>query len=264
MLNHFRTLLLNLPFTQEKDHIPEGFYGVKLPDGLQAVYDVLFPPNSSRYFKLFLAQNYLNIINGAGMSADVKAFDNRISYDLTNEEFFKINRFSNPKISNSKFPLFVSGKLTSVKTNNYFYDAFLIRQVSNTNQVTIYSRVNGNYIKGTSTYLDPSSAGITLDFSNVTVSAAVDIGTTGISFIIGAGETFTSTSDKTWEFVVEAPYEFEFEAIMDRILALDPFKIFRKYDLDLTKFENLWNLHYNPVYKFSAFLLAYVTVVNSL
>lgn len=264
MLNHFRSKLLNLPYSNAKEHIPSNYPVVTLPDAMKALYEILFPVNTSRYYKLFLVHNYLNIINAAGMTSDVLAFDNRVSYDLYDDQYFKINRFSNPKISNQKFPLFTFGKLSSVKNNSYFYDSFLIRQVSNTNRITIYSRIHGHYIKENSTYTDSTAAEITLDFSAVTVSAPVSIGNTGITLIFAAGETFTGTSNKTWEFLAEAPYEFEFDDIMARIEAQEPFKIFRKYNLDLTKFENIWNQHYNPVYKFAAFLLAYGTVVNTL
>lgn len=263
MLNHLRTLLLNLTYQMPSEHIPIGFQARSLPDDLLAMHQILFPFETTRYYRLFLVQNYLNIIRGAGFDDKVLEFDTRISYDLQNDQFFKIHRFSNPKISNTKFPLFPSGRMENADRSSYYYDSFLIRQVGSTANITIYSRVDGVYLDGSQTFTDAASAEISI-VANGSVTEPIDIGKTGVSFVLGLGETFTSSSNKTWEFLVEAPYEFDFADTLERISILQPFKLFDKYGLDLTEFENIWNLHYNPVYRFSAFLLAFGKVINSL
>jgi hypothetical protein len=267
MLNHFRTHLLNLGYVKDNEHIPEDYVPITLPRNLDVLYSALFPTNTTRYYKLFLAHNYLNVINAAGMTSQLTDYDPRISYDLHDLTYFKISRLSNPDVSNPDFPLFLLGKMESAKVNNYFYDSYLIRQVEATLNITIYSRINGVYIdEAGNTYSTPDDAEITVDFDGGSspVSQEIFLGKTGISFQLGNGALFTGTSDKTWEFIAEAPYVFEFSSIFNKISALNPFASLKRFDVDISDLENIWNFHFNPVYKFAAFLLAYVRVINTL
>ena len=269
MLNHFRTLLLNLSFFEPWEHIPKGYTAKKLPDDLRMLHDKLFAPKCSRYFRLFLAQNYLNMVRAADMQDYVTAFDNRISYDLLTEDFFKINRSSNPKLSNAAFPLTVRTPLLSAEHSDYYYDSFLISQVDNTNNITIYSRIKGKYLNGVNEYDDPedSDAWTTLAFSDSTTTCTpVFIGQTGVSFTITklTSGAFTATSDKTWEFIIEAPYKFDALPIITQLQSIDVFKVLKKYSNELDDLEDIWLTHFNPVYKFAAFLTGFVTVVNTL
>ena len=84
-------MLLNLPYLGDRaEHIPFNFPGFIQTPELEGVYNLLFPKNSSRAYKLFLAHNYLRIIQAAGIEEILTKKDIRISYDLDNEtKYFK-------------------------------------------------------------------------------------------------------------------------------------------------------------------------------
>jgi len=260
MLNHDRTLLLNLDYVANSEHIPSEFKAMQLPKELQAIYDILFPQGSSRYYKLFLAQNYLSVIFAAGLSADLEKFDKRISYSVLDNEYFKINRVSNPDISDFNFPIFISGSYNNVARNKYYFDHFEIQQVGNTNRVTVYSPVNNLYHSETESFTmyDPARAEIMLE-------GVVRISNTGISFAI-AGLDITSTERKRWSFIVEAPYTFDFTTVYNNLVTSDKVDgLFQfKPEIAVTNYDNLWTMHYNPVYKLAGLLLAYIEKVNSI
>lgn len=102
--------------------------------------------------------------------------------------------------------------------------------------------------------------------SGAKTSNPLFIGQTGVSFTITniSNEDFITTPDKTWEFLIEAPYSFDFIALMNSLAALDPFKVLKKYSNELDFFEEQWETHFNLLYRFAYLLIAYVTVINGL
>jgi len=274
MLNQFRTLLLNLSYdpSSPEDHIPADFIPRVLPTVLSRVYDILFPPKTSRFYKQFLAQNYLGLIDAAGMSDVTIEKDNRMSYSLDTGEFFKIHRNSNPiqgPNNNGRFPVFVSGSFITNLQSNYYYDQFTITQIGHTNNVSIKSDITGLYHNEIGTATSPDFSTVELVFEDGVVSKPVNISTTGISFCIaGTNASFTDidTAGKTWTFTVESPYVFNFQTVYNNLntsnLPMDLFN-YRK-DVDVSNHQNIWLLHYNSVYKFAAFLSAYVAKVQTL
>ncbi len=128
----------------------------------------------------------------------------------------------------------------------------------------MYSTVRDIYINGSNQYpSDDVGAEITLDFTEI-VSTPVVIGSTGISFSIGGGPTFTDSADKTWEFLVEAPFSFRFDEIFSDLLTSNTSALFKyKPTVDVSTYENLWNKHFNPVYRVAGLLLAYVTKLSA-
>ncbi len=266
MLNHFRTVLLNEPYQGDPtEHIPKEFSGFVLSPLFKEIYNILFPTAASRYYKLFLAHNYLGAVLGAGLVNDLKLQDTRISYTNEYSDFFKINRHSNPAISNSVHPLFVYGRYLGIETNSNFYDDYLISQVDNTLKILIYSTQRELYLNGNQTFTYPENdAQILLDFSETDTSKPILIGSTGVSFSISNGALFTSTSNKTWEFLIEAPFSMDFEKLFDRLVASKADQLFNyRPDIDVTKYKNLWQKHYNPVYRIAGLLLAYVIKLSS-
>lgn len=264
MLNHFRTKLLNLPYEVESEHIPRGYISVNLDSQLIRIYEALFPVGCSRYYKLFLAHKYLNMLDASGYTPNVLAYDNRVSYSLTDTQFFKINRISNPKISDIRFPLFVNGKLESNKFNKYYFESIKITQIANTDVVSIYSIPNGVYYDRLEAHSSSSEALVSLTVSG-SITDEVQIGQTGLSFLIGLGGNFKTTPpNKTWQFVTEAPFEFDLQATIDRLEATSPFTALAKYGVDVESYHKLWESSENNVIKLSALLLAYVAVVDTI
>lgn len=267
MLNHFRTLLLNLPYDgQGNEHIPSQFSGLILTSPFKELYSILFPQGSSRYYKQFLAHNYISIIRAAGLEDELKVIDSRISYSTDNTDFFKIYRYSNPAISSTAHPIFIYGQYRGIETNSNFYDNFLVTQVDNTENVLVYSTVREVYINslGQQFTTPDAEAEIVLDLSNGMTSEPVSIGSTGISFVISGAATFTATSDKTWEFLVESPFKFNITTILSQLKAYDINKLNNfAPKVDVANYINLWNQHFNDAYRLAGLLLAYVTKLNS-
>ena len=264
MLNHFRTLLLNLSYAGDRaEHIPKDFSGIILPQVFNEIYDSLFPKSTSRYYKLFLAQNYIRIIQAAGLTP-LFELDNRISYSDSGD-FFKIHRNSKPNISNIDIPIFVYGDYIANNSNLSYYDNYLISQVSNTTNILVYSTIRKVYISGDLEFDTPDvEAEITLNFVNG-VSTPILIGNSGISFSVGGGAVFSSTSNKTWEFLVEAPFVFSLNRVIDNLQSNDINTVLAaKATIDTTKYDNLWKQHYNPVYKLAGLLLGYVARIDNL
>lgn len=269
MLNHFRTLLLNQSHKEGSlEYIPIGFNTITFPRELQRIHDILFPAATSRYFKQFLAHNYLNIVKAAGLTEELIKYDERVAYGVT-DDYFNVYRHTNPKTSHTAHPLFVFGKYRTINLNEYFYESFTISQVTNTLKVVVYSNTRRLYINGFNTYPTAEAAAeILLDFTDANgVSKTVEIGDTGISFAIsGAADTFVSSAGKTWEFIVEAPFEFHFDKIYNQLrtstITAALFKF--KPEIDVTKYENMWLSHPSSVYKVAALLCAFVEKANSL
>lgn len=262
MLNHFRTKLLNLTYETASEHIPESFTGKTLPYDLSRIYDAIFPQDSSRYFKLFLAHKYLNLIEAAGLTSVVLEFDKRISYSLLDTQFFKINRISTPRISDTQFPLFVAGELSNPISNTYSYEALRIQQISDSNLINIYSIPNGVYYSRTD--IVPESASlISVNFLSTTTEQ-ISVAKTGIQFSIGLGDSFGNTEGKNWEVIIEAPYKFDVTEQLTNLEAEQPFKILNNYSIDVSKYEQLYESTNNKIIKLAALIAAYVTVIDSL
>lgn len=265
MLNHFRTVLLNLPYAGDPtEHIPKDFGGVSLLAPFKEIYQVLFPKATSRYYKLFLAHNYQKAVEAAGLGNDLKKYDARMSYTGEYSDFFKIYRHSNPAVSNPLHPLFVYGHYTGTENSSNFYDNYRITQVDDTLKVLLYSTVKELYIKGNQTFEEPESdAEILLDFTSGN-SAPVLIGSTGISFSIAGGSTFADTSDKVWEFLVEAPFNLNFSILVKQLETVNTAALFAyKPKVDVRSYQNLWLTHFNPVYRIAGLLLAYVAKLSA-
>jgi hypothetical protein len=269
MFNHFRTLLLNESFAGVgSEHIPSGFVSISLFSSLKNFYKLLFPENSSRFYRSFLTHNYLNLIESAGLSNDLKSFDPRISYDLNAEkDFFKFHRISNisygSAVDNKNFSLTIKGKYNAQIDVDDHYEHILISQTG-VNTVTVQSLVNNKF------YLN--SSGGTNHTLNFTDNAGhtgptdfVNIGNTGISFSLYAPTNFATTT-KTWEFIIEAPFNFSFDNLnsllkisdnaINQMLAVTP-------NFDTSKYENLWKTHFNPVYRVSGLIIAFVSRIDA-
>ncbi len=259
MVNHFRTLLLNEPYLGDNtEHIPANFTPVRLSAPLDRFYSLLFPSNASRFYKSFLIHNYLSLIDAAGLNEFVTKVDPRITYDISsNREFFKFTRNTNPVISDNNYELIVSGEFKPSVKGADFYEAILISQVSNTSTVNVFSKVNKSY------FLQNQAISFPTPISEVALTGAsstINIGSTGLSFQVIAYQSFTATGNKTWEFIAEAPYKFDFGALYENLQS--------RYDIvdDMLAIpcdkdsspENIWKQHYNPVYKIAGLLIAFV------
>ena len=271
MLNHFRTLLLNEPYTAAGEGIPFGYAPKKLPNDLQQIYNILFPPDCSKHYKTFLVQNYLNILSGTGNLSTVLSFDKRITYDLTNSDFFQVSRFSNVVTNAPTYTFEITNGFNTNKFNDYFYDSFEVTQVSD-NIISIFSNIKLKYLNGASEF-DTSvpDAWITL-VRDTSMQARnyykeVSIGLTGAKFRIiePTQDAMLSDSDLLWKFIIEAPYIFDVVQVYKNIEQANPFAVLNKYDKVLiTPYEQDWINNHNSIYRLAAVIIALVTIINTL
>jgi hypothetical protein len=268
MLNHFRTLLVNLSyFNTPDDHIPIGYQARQLPLSLKKIYDILFPPYTNRDYKLFLVSAYLNIIRAAGFDNKVLAYDNRISYDLNDTARFQVHRYSNPIISNSLFPLHVYGEFDTIGNDNITNDTFTISQDSNLSSVGVFSKARNKYLINRNTFELFSDALIPVTFSGTFLSDPILIGTTGLSFSIEkTTQNFTDSNTKIWSFTAQGPYNLNIESTFSSLSSINPFKLLASIDTanNVADLEFIWNTANNVAIKLASLLVAYVQKVNNL
>lgn len=255
MYNHFRTLLLNLPYAQDvTEHIPSSFsVSVKLPTALSDVYSLLFPTSSTRARKIFLADNYMKLVDATPYNDIVTLLDPRITYGGYDSDYFQFRRISLPTSSSTSFSIQVMGSSDLKVTTDLKSEVFQVTQISNTSAVSVTSALNGKV------YLASAALTFTSGTSNL-----VTIPDTGISFVV-LGTNFTSSTRKIFTFRVDVPFEFDFESqyslLKSRTVTVDTMFRTSKDKVDLI-FENLWRQHPNSVYQFVGLLSAFVERVN--
>lgn len=85
MLNHYRTLLVNLPPDGEEvaeEKIPAGFVPVRLPPAVQAVRRVLFGAAPDRAMLNYRARQLLRVVHATPLAEWVTRLDPRVAYTL--------------------------------------------------------------------------------------------------------------------------------------------------------------------------------------
>jgi hypothetical protein len=268
MINHYRTLFLNLSDQGDpNEYIAPGFNSLSLPSELQNFYNLIYPLNSSRYYKQFIAYYCENLLHASGQTQYLTSFDSRITYDLSDlGTYFSLAQNSNPSTTDSAFSLLVTGYYNLTSSLNTFYDNFVITQLGASNQVTVYSTVQNLYLKGSLTSQSSAGMGINLTFTNNT-SNLIPIGQTGISISIsGIGANFGNNPNKQWSFLAQAPFQFDFPSFYNNFLnssiAVD--NMIEYGTATDSSSLNLWRQHFNTVYRLSGLLNLYTLKVNSL
>ena len=253
-----------------KDYAP-----IVLPAELLNFYNLIFPKFTSNYYKHFLLYSYLRIIASTPLAKDVLKYDSRLTYNLEEmQDYFRFYRTSDPVSSDSNFKLYLSGKLKSDETLDYYLNNFVIRQVHNTSSVFIFSTTQGKYYKPgqvATAHAENMSIPLVLNPAK-TESIPINIGNTGLSFfIVGPFEEptigFTAKENRLWSFTAEAPFLFDFNNILSQLESreaiVSSMLSYNRESFDYN-YESIWNTHYNSIHRFAGLLMAYVTRVNSI
>jgi len=276
MVNQYASLLLNLPGENkeggEKSYfINRDYSPVTLPVNLAQFYSILFPSGTSNYQKHFLCYSYLRILESTGLTDVLYSLDSRVTYDLNElKEYFRINLVSTPTTTNINFNASVSGTYVPTNKNNYYYNSFTISQVGSTANVTVRSDLDRVYFNGLKTFdsISPEAV-IPVNYSGFDgMSEDIQIGGMGLSFVItGPLNLFTQSANKSWNFIAEAPFVFDFPTFFNylktRQSTVDYMLGYATPDLTMTN-ENLWSKHFNDLYKFAGLLNCYIQRVNTL
>jgi hypothetical protein len=271
MVNHYATLLLNEPGEKIKASnksyfIAKDFLSFELPRELKKLHTLLFPANTSFYYRQFLCYSYLRLLESTKRDEIVQAFDSRITYDLDKlEEYFRISRISAPVSSSFNYSLLVAGEIDPTHNENYYYDRYEIRQLGFSTKVVIFRETDGMFIKE-GVESPELSSNIEIDLVAAPGSSSqtkeVRLGFTGLYFVItGKLNQFSNSKDKTWNFVVEAPMSFNFLQLLTLLdrqsTVLDDFFKYEETAEDQENYK-VWKNHFNPVYRFSGLLNSYV------
>jgi hypothetical protein len=242
------------------------FSSMKLPQSLARVHEILFPKNASVYYHNFLLFCYLKILESAGLSAQLTVYDQRITYDLSKSPgYFNLTRISSPISSDPRFSLDIGGSLKASSNVNYYYNNFIVRQISNSSKVYIYSISDNLYYKYNEVP-EKSSQNKQIDliipagdFHNTNI---VFIGDTGLMFRIhGPMNDFNMGGNKVWSFIAEAPFNFELAKLLDTLKSRE-YVVADMLNLEKEKcseiYENYWSSHFNDIYRFAGLLMAYI------
>jgi hypothetical protein len=250
------------------------FQPVSLPKPLQRVYDVLFPPTTSTYYKQFLLHCYLHLIASTDYAHTVRLYDSRITYDLSEiSGYFKFNRFSDVLSSSPAYKLLPIGRYVNTTTTVGAANAFVVSQIENSAQVLLYSITQRKYYapgKPPSSTSADMEVTLLQDMQDAFTTQTLSIGDTGVSFsLVGVqGVTFadfTTTADKRWFFTAEAPFNFDFlekiKTLETQVAAVDSMFEYLHTECDGSH-EHLWRQHHNSVYRLVGLLLAFVSRAN--
>ena len=275
MVNHYASLLLNIPGVNNGGSpsyiVDRNYSALALPKALQDFYNLLFPIYSTSYQKQFLCYSYLRLIQSTDLSNNLKWIDSRVTYDLDKlTEYFRTYQISTPASNNPNYSLLVFGRYINNK-NNYYYNSYTVSQIGSTNTLSVFSNIDKVFLKGAQSGQtligDLTIPIVALDGTNK-LSTNIAIGGSNLTFAISGDLTsFNLSSNKQWSFIAEAPLYFSFKEILNS-LELSPTVVenMLKYapsDNSKTN-ENIWNLHFNPIYRFAGLLNCYVSRVNKL
>ncbi len=87
MINHARTLLLNLPGRTKitgpyEEYIPADFISVKLPAAYSEIRNILFGKNAPRENRLIRTYELMTLLHGCELEEFVLSLDPRITYKV--------------------------------------------------------------------------------------------------------------------------------------------------------------------------------------
>ena len=251
-----------------KDYTP-----IVLPIDLQRFYNVLFPENSSLYYKQFLLYTYLRIVGCTDRSEEIKKYDNRVTYNLDEiTDYFRFTKVSVPRGSDPNYKIIVFGNISASMDINYFLNSFIINQVADGQRLLVFSSTQLKYYKqGKPNSGSPVNMEIDFSVQN-NISEAIPVGDTGLYFrLIGPfdstepSKSFGYTQNKLWTFTAETPFDLDFNKLMNEIYsyeaAVDGMLSYGR-DFCTQNYENIWKTHHNTVYRLAGLLLAYVERVD--
>lgn len=263
MLNHARTLLLNLSHdpADRSEHIPAAFKRVAFAPEIQSVMDILVPPSASRFQRKFIVHNLLQLISSAGLDGALALFDTRISYSLTEEgsKYFKTFRFSAHKSSpaDSDVRLTPTGRYSPRMGAASFGLRVKVSQLDNTDNVKVENVDTAEVYSASTSVVWSGQFG-----AGSGLSQHLQVGNTGVGFTLFAPSPFTSHAGHSWTFLAEGPGAFDplsLHAKLKSSGALCQSVLGLPSRLSSTSYEKDWQGHFNSLHQLAAFLLVLLT-----
>lgn len=253
MINHARTLLMNVPGSTSQrqepgeEYIPETYQPVPLPSYLQTARKLLLGSAPDRYFLNYRVRELMHYLHQTELADYVYALDPRVSYwPETDAPFF--TKPTNVDVTQTAGPtgarLFFSGQLTA---NNAIGQCLRQYNVSIYNAPALTLKIAQN-TKETDTALTVSNG----------LSQTVALGDCGLFVRVGKPEaavrwTVTTLARPKQAIAAVLP---ALELIGEPVM-LGLFGALTKTEPYAT-FRNLWVDHPNPVYRLGGFVLAMI------
>ncbi len=250
--NHFRTTVLNLAFlNSSEEYISSKFVPKQLLNSFFSVYDAFFINNSTRYYKLFLVQTYLQMLKSTGMLEALTKLDSRVTYNFSDYSYFKTGKISSVKSSNEAYPLMVFGEPlqpSELKDPHLFFECY---SPALSDTFIVYEKNKGKQLlEETLLFVD-----------NLSQIVAIPDTELNIRVIKPQGNDFSAKLENlVWEFMVESPVVFDFAKAWDRLESKSAnvnTLIEMPSAFDTTKYENIWKTNKNKIYRFCAALIIF-------
>lgn len=259
MINHLRTLLLNLPGSSSpgldypgEQYVPRAFQAVPLPGPLQLVRDGLFGQGADRAQRNYRLQQYLTCIHAdANLAAFATALDPRITYYPFNNSLYASVQLGAQaaQIRGTTSALTVLGQQPANAVGNTINFQWRVDVTSGT-QVTVteLEGPNPRAVAGTYTLTSGLSNPIALPDSTLSVVFASGVGS-------------------SWLIDLVTPPALGLPGVLNGLqrtlnLSLQA-GLFGAAEPLLT-FGNLWSLHDQMPYRLAGVVLALAYQINAL
>lgn len=262
MINHFRTLLGNVPMLNDADlgteYVPRDYLVRPLPVILQRMYDVLFGTKPDRAYINQRLLQYMQVMHATELEEYVRALDPRITYLPFDTDWYTRRCGTRITKTGADCRVFVSGVLQADDPLGHSLYRWRLA-VTDATTVTVTQRLRGF----TSQSLTPDvSRGLTEAIPLANSGLSVKLGTlvggeSDLSSIVGASVFIDGTARVGTDL---SRVMLELDALMMGqtagylFVGEEPYKTFR----------NLWFKHPHMPYRLGAALAAYVYRLDSL
>lgn len=262
MINHFRTLLGNIPMLNDEDlgteYVPRDFVTRPLPVILQRMYDVLFGTRPDRAYINQRLFQYMQVLHSTELEEYVRALDPRITYLPFDDGWY--DRRCRLQITKTGAPCraFVSGQLEADNPLGRALYRWRVAVLDSTT-VSVTRRLQGF---SSQTVTPEISRGLTEAIALPDSGLSVRLGTlvggeSDLSTIVGASLFVDGTARASTDL---SQVMLELEALM---MGQTSGYLFHG-DEPYKTFRNLWFKHPHMPYRLGAALAAYVYRLDSL
>ncbi len=250
MLNHFRTLLLNLPGREidpsvpGEELLPLDYSPVTLPGGLLEVRQVLFGNGADAAMLNYRAWQYLTLVHATELEEYVLLLDRRITYDTAKRGMADLEYGSHvQQLAGEPATLSVSGQQSAAQGNR-MQRSWLVSVLSSSVATIVHNGLSTNVNYTTDADLSES---IPLPGSELSIQFRPRVGA-------------------IWKILHLARPAADLPQVLTRLQNLSAeagIALFSKAREEgsqepMLTFANLWKLHRSPVHKLSGLLCGLV------
>lgn len=252
MINHARTLLLNLPGQPAgysdgmgEEFIPPEYASLKLPSALLGIRQILFGPNPDRTYLNYSVRKYLAVLHSTELLQFVTDLDSRITYSLDDTSLFPDSAWG---LVSPAASLHVVNELGSPDTIGRCFHQWSVT-VSDGSIITVTRQTQPAQESEISytTAAGGWSTLVPLSGSNAYISVIPDIGN---SWLLSGYARPTKELGDTQAELASYGHEYLLSlfGIGTPLGASEPF----------TTFYNLWNHHKELPYRLGGLLCAFI------